>query len=129
MTGHGRGWITLAAVLTLAAPCRRARAGADDDAWFGRDKALHFSFSAALAVGGYAGAGLWTDDRGTRLLAGGGLALAAGVGKELLDLSGRGDASARDLTWDVVGAATGLLIAWTIDRFVLQPASRRGAAP
>ena len=128
------GRLAIAAILVLAMSSHRARAGSDDDAWFGRDKALHFSFSAALAAGGYAGASLWTDDRGSRLLVGGGVAVAAGVGKELFDLSGQGDASARDLTWDLVGAATGLLIAWTIDRLLVQPvlsqpASRRGAAP
>lgn len=131
-TGHPRLIFTGAALALLAVTCAPAHAEdgtEDDDPWFGRDKALHFSFSAALATGGYAGAGLLTDDRRWRLLAGGSLAIAAGVGKELFDLSGRGDASARDLTWDAIGAATGLLVAWTVDRFLLAPAQRPAAAP
>jgi putative lipoprotein len=87
----------------------------DPDPWFGRDKALHFGATALLANVGYADAALATDDVRIRLAVGGGLALTAGVGKELWDLSGRGDASFRDLTWDVVGTATGLAIAAAID--------------
>jgi len=38
-----------------------------------------------------------------RLAVGGGFAFSLGVAKELWDLSGHGDASWRDLTWDAVG--------------------------
>jgi putative lipoprotein len=88
---------------------------ADPDPWFGRDKALHFGATALLANVGYADAALATDDVRIRLAVGGGLALTAGVGKELWDLSGHGDASFRDLTWDVLGTATGLALAAAID--------------
>ena len=92
-------------------------ARADDaDPWFGRDKALHFSASAVIASGGYGLSRLAFDDRRPCLLIGGGLAAAAGIGKELYDLSGHGDASFRDLTWDAIGTATGLLVAWLVDR-------------
>jgi putative lipoprotein len=61
-----------------------------------------------------------TEDRRVRLGVGGGFALALGAGKELWDLSGHGDASWRDLTWDAVGTVTGLAVAaaidWTIAR-------------
>lgn len=87
----------------------------DPDPWFGRDKALHFAAAATLAGGGYGTAALLTDDRGKRWLAGGSLAMAAGAGKELWDLSGHGDASWRDLAWDAVGTATGLVVASLID--------------
>jgi putative lipoprotein len=56
-----------------------------------------------------------TDDRPTRLAVATGVALAAGLAKETWDLSGHGDASWRDLTWDVVGTTTGVLIAYAID--------------
>jgi putative lipoprotein len=124
--------LALTFFVTLVGGGRHARAQAqDDDPWFGRDKALHFSFSAALAGAGYGGAALLTEreDRRWRLLAGAGVALCAGIGKELYDLSGHGDASARDLAWDAIGTATGLLVAWTIDRLLFQPARPGAAAP
>jgi putative lipoprotein len=104
----------LAALLAAPAPARAA----DPDPWLGRDKALHFGASALIAGGGYAGASLATEDARARLAVGGGLALGAGVAKELWDASGHGDASLRDLTWDVVGTATGLAVAATIDWLV-----------
>jgi putative lipoprotein len=110
---------------TFAAATARA---ADPDPWFGRDKALHFGASALIASDGYFGAALATDDRRVRLGVGGGLALAAGVGKELWDLSGRGDASWRDLTWDVVGTVTGLAFAAAADWAVAKLTPKHVAA-
>ncbi len=105
-------WAALAGVLASTT----AHAGDPaPDPWFGRDKALHFGASALIANVGYSDAALATEDVRVRLAVGGGLALTAGVGKELWDLSGHGDASFRDLTWDVVGTATGLAIAAAID--------------
>ena len=103
----------------LATPSRAA--AVDPDPWFGPDKALHFGATAALAIGCYTGAAFLWDDAPRRLAVGGGLALGAGIAKELFDLAGRGDASWRDLTWDVIGTVTGLLIAWTVDWLFLQP--------
>ena len=42
------------------------------------------------------------------------VALAAGAAKELWDVAGPGDASWRDFTWDVVGTATGVAVAFAI---------------
>jgi putative lipoprotein len=103
-----------------------AAARAEPDPWLGRDKALHFSASALIAGVGYGGAALLTDDRRWRLAAGGGLAIAAGAGKEIADASGYGDPSWRDFTWDLIGAATGLGVAWLIDHLAATP--RRPAA-
>jgi putative lipoprotein len=108
--------LALAAATTLsAAPLARAQ---DADPWISRDKALHFDVSAGLAAAGYgAGAGWLFDARWKALAFGGGIAIAAGAGKELLDWSGviRGDPSWKDFTWDVVGTVAGLAIAWGVD--------------
>jgi putative lipoprotein len=111
------GRAALALVLVGAATLASARAARAEDAdpWFGHDKRLHFEASASLAVVGYAGASFQTDDRPTRATVALTLALGAGVGKELWDLTGHGDPSWRDLTWDVVGAASGVLVALAID--------------
>jgi putative lipoprotein len=101
----------LLATALLAAPAHAA----DPDPWFGHDKKLHFEVSAALASGGYGAASFVTDDRRARLAVGGGFAFSIGVAKELWDLSGHGDASWRDLTWDAVGTVTGLALAYAVD--------------
>ncbi len=109
----------IAAHLVVVAVARAAHA--DDDPWFGPDKALHFSLSAMIAAGGYAAAVPVTEDRRWRLATGAGLAIAAGAGKEITDRYDGGDASWRDFTWDMIGTATGLGIAWLIDRLVTGP--------
>ena len=103
----------LLAISLLTIP--NAASAADPDPWFGADKALHFGASAALAGGAYGLSAAFTDTRYVRLLAGGGVALAAGAGKELYDLSGHGDPSWRDFTWDVIGTIVGLGLAWGLD--------------
>jgi len=108
--------VLLGLLLTALAPAPRVRA--DDDDWLGPDKALHFGLSAALAAGGYGVAALVWDERWARATAGGALALFAGATKELLDLAGLGDPSWRDFTWDVIGAATGVLLGLGIDLIV-----------
>jgi putative lipoprotein len=94
------------------------------DPWWGPDKVLHFGATAALATGGYATGALLFEGELPRFALGAGLGLGAGVAKELWDLSGRGDPSWKDLTWDVVGTGTGLLASWVVDRFILRPLLR-----
>ena len=101
-------------LVAVATGSRPAAARASDDL-FGRDKALHFAASAGIALGGYGGTALFTPARPPRLLIGGGLALFAGAAKEIADRYTGGDPSWRDLGWDVVGTATGLALAFTID--------------
>jgi putative lipoprotein len=116
----------VAAALALALPARAMAQAVDP--WFGPDKALHFGISAGLAAGGY---GLGSALQGSvpdRLLLGAGVALAGGVGKELMDLAIAGQPSWRDLAWDAMGTATGLLVAWTIDE-LLAPRPRRPPPP
>ena len=102
----------LAAGASLALILLASSASASDaDPWFGRDKALHFGVSAALSVGGYAASSIWLDTRSERALAGGAFSITLGAAKELWDLSGRGDPSWRDFTWDIVGTGVGLALA------------------
>ena len=99
----------LAALLALPAQVRA------EDAWVGRDKALHFGVSAAVAASGYGLSAIWIERPGYRLLAGSSLALAAGAGKEIWDAAGHGDPSLKDFTWDVVGTLTGAGFALGVD--------------
>jgi putative lipoprotein len=106
--------LALASVFLFTSAEARAQQG-ETDPWFGRDKALHFGVSASLALAAYGAASLKTEDRPTRVAAAITFALGAGLLKEAWDLTGQGDASWRDLTWDVVGTTTGVLIAYAID--------------
>jgi putative lipoprotein len=104
-------WGAALAALLLA----RSSLAQQADPWWGPDKRLHFTFSAAIAGATYGGAALTYPDRSSRLLWGGAVAAGAGIGKEVYDLSGRGDPSWRDLTWDALGVAAGLGVALLID--------------
>src|SRR5215831_4023434 len=107
--------VVLAAVLPTLLP-RSARAdSANADPWFGQDKLLHFAATGSLAVVGYANTAMVTESRPARAGVGFALAVGAGAAKELWDLDGHGDASWRDLGWDFIGAATGVLFAAGVD--------------
>ena len=91
---------------------------ADSDPWIARDKALHFDASAGISALTYAVSAGWiVDARWKALAAGGGVALAVGAGKELVDATGAfgGDPSWKDLAWDVAGTIAGLALAWGVD--------------
>lgn len=115
-------------VLALAPTVAAAQAPADDP-WFGRDKALHFGASALLAGGGYGVAALLTDSRPVRAGVGAATALTAGIAKELFDLAGFGHPSWRDFTWDVIGAACGVLVSFVLDVWVISPLLRPAPQP
>jgi putative lipoprotein len=123
------GLSLLTSLTTMAAGARFARAdSANADPWFGRDKLIHFAAAGSLAVVGYANASMLTENRSVRAGAGAALAVGAGVAKELWDLDGHGDASWRDLGWDLIGAATGILVAagvdWAVHRMFEPPPGR-----
>jgi|SRR5580704_1860128 uncharacterized protein YfiM (DUF2279 family) len=88
------------------------------DPWISRDKAFHFDVSVGIAAVGYGVSAAWlVDARWKAIAIGGGLALAAGAGKEIVDATGvfGGDPSWKDFAWDAVGAVVGLAIAWGAD--------------
>jgi uncharacterized protein YfiM (DUF2279 family) len=90
----------------------------DTDPWIAQDKALHFDACAGLAAVGYAVSAGWiVDARWKALAVGGGVAMAAGAGKELLDATRvlGGDPSWKDFAWDAIGTVAGLALAWGVD--------------
>jgi putative lipoprotein len=109
--------VALTAASLLSAPTI-ARAQSDPDPWWGRDKALHFTVAGAIAGIGYGVGTEIFDHRWQCAVFGGGLAVGAGAAKELLDMTGAGDPSWKDFTWDVIGAAVGLGVAIAIDALV-----------
>ena len=115
--------ITTAVTLSVLSTggCRSAYAAdpvVDPDPWLGRDKALHFGISAAIAGSTYAVAATQLEPRYQPLILGGGVALTIGAGKELADMLGLGDPSWKDFAWDAIGTVTGLVVAWGIDLLV-----------
>ncbi|QRN94785.1 hypothetical protein JRI60_37580 [Archangium violaceum] len=117
--------LCLSLLLPLSARGGEPEIPSTDD-WFGRDKALHYSVSAGLAGAGYTGGALLFEEPGARWLTGAGLALGAGVGKEVYDAWRGSFFSFKDLTWDVLGTATGLGLSWAIDRLFFH---REASAP
>ena len=118
-------WGMRAFALSLVAACLLAPTvarAADEDPWFGPDKFKHFGASAALAAGGYALGSAFFDEVPARLGTGAGIALTAGVAKEVADLAGAGSPSLRNLVWDVAGTGAGLLLAWGVDAVLFAPA-------
>jgi putative lipoprotein len=106
--------LVVVAAVTLAP----AAYGQEADPWIARDKALHFDVSAGIAAAGYGvSAGWLVEARWKALALGGGMAIAAGAGKELLDATHvfGGDPSWKDFAWDVLGTIAGLALAWGMD--------------
>jgi uncharacterized protein YfiM (DUF2279 family) len=106
----------LVLLLCLSVPgAARAQYG---DEWFGPDKKKHFAACFVLAGVGYGGGALLFEEPAARWLTGAGLAMGAGVGKELYDKQRGGLFSLKDLAWDAVGTATGLGVSYLVDRLV-----------
>jgi putative lipoprotein len=94
----------------IPAPRRSAR-----DPWFGRDKLLHFTASMLIQSTAHTvfrarGADFYQASVGAGLVT-----ATAGIGKELWDMQGHGDASLRDLTWDAIGGASGAVLMRQLD--------------
>ena len=86
------------------------------DKWFAADKAKHFGAGAALAGGAYAVSVPVTKRKGWRIAIGTTVGLAAAGGKELRDRRRKGSGSWRDIAWTAGGTASGVLLAWVIDK-------------
>ncbi len=129
-------WLSLAAPLRgqAAAPPAPAEGPSEyerEQAWFSRDKLLHFGISAVGTGGLYAGArrlGLsrWQSALASTLVMG-----AAGVWREVgttsrADPLTRRRLSRRDLVWDGAGIALGLAVA---DRWTGSPGRDAGGSP
>ncbi|MEZ4375331.1 MAG: hypothetical protein R3B07_31250 [Polyangiaceae bacterium] len=102
-------------VLCLCLLCSGGAHAADEDPWWGRDKALHFGVSAGLGAGGYAASALFLEPYTSRVLSGAAFSLSLGVAKEVYDATGAGDPSWKDLTWDLIGTGVGVGIALLLD--------------
>ena len=113
MVGGARSVRTL--ILTIAFLACSGSAFAQDK-WFAADKAKHFGAGAALAGGAYAVSVPVTKRKGWRIAIGTTVGLAAAGGKELRDRSRKRSASWRDIAWTAGGTATGVLLAWVIDK-------------
>jgi putative lipoprotein len=98
--------------------CTDARADGSDDPWTSSDKFIHYGVSAGIAASGYAVGAMIFDTRAHALATGAVAATIAGVGKEVADLGGYGNASFKDLAWNGLGMVTGLAVAWGIDLLI-----------
>lgn len=110
-----RGVIRKAAVLLTVALLITPHAATAQDRWLAADKAKHFGAGAGIAAGGYVVAVPITAERRWRVVLGTSAGLGAAAAKELRD-RGRGHPSWRDFTWSAAGTATGVLLAWIIDK-------------
>ena len=115
----------IVAVIVGSSPPAHAQTG---DAWMGPDKWLHFGVSTGISGASYGAAAFAFEEAHHRALLAGAVALAAGAGKELYDATGRGHASAKDMVWNALGAATGALAGYAIQRLLRQPPARTNAA-
>jgi putative lipoprotein len=102
-------------LIWLCAICPLRAHAADPDPWLGPDKALHFGVEAVFARGSYSAASFLWKERWKRAAIGGGVAFSAGIAKELYDLTGRGDPSWKDLTWDAIGTGVGIGLSVLLD--------------
>jgi len=105
----------IAALASMTLASTTAFADDTSDPWIARDKALHFDASAGIAMASYALSTYKLDARWESLAVAGAFTLAVGAGKELLDMTGLGDPSWKDFTWDAIGTVAGLAIAWSVD--------------
>jgi putative lipoprotein len=87
-----------------------ANASAAESDALGPDKALHYTVSVGLTLGASLALDVAGVDEPAVLPLSIGFALGLGIGKEAFDAVRGNSFSAADLTWDVLGIATGVLI-------------------
>ncbi|MCX5763690.1 MAG: hypothetical protein NTU67_03545 [Gemmatimonadetes bacterium] len=86
------------------------------DRWFGPDKLLHFTASALIQSVAHTALRSRGMTYANASWSAAGVTAVAGIGKELWDLKRHDDFSLRDLTWDVVGGASGAVLMRQADR-------------
>lgn len=114
------------ASLVVGAASSEARA-ADPDPWLAKDKSLHFGVTAGISSLSYVGASFFTPSLVWRTTIGVGVGVAVGGAKEVLDMTGFGDPSWKDFTWDVVGSVVGAGLCLGIDAAVRARYPRRSS--
>jgi len=89
-----------------------------DDPWWGKDKQKHLLLSSGAALATYMWLGCFGLESSLRMGATSLVVLGAGALKEARDAMGYGHASWKDMTWNVIGLAVGLAVAWVVERWL-----------
>ena len=80
------------------------------DSWLGIDKVKHFFMGAFVQSVAYSAVRSTGVSHGSSLVAASGVTAAVSVGKEIWDAHSGGVPSARDLTWDALGAGAATVL-------------------
>jgi uncharacterized protein YfiM (DUF2279 family) len=75
------------------------------DRWFSADKVQHFFIGTFIQSASFGVLRAAKVERQPSLVAASAVSAAAAIGKELRDRHGRGDVSAKDVGWTLMGAA------------------------
>ena len=75
------------------------------DRWFSADKVQHFFIGSFVQSASFGVLRAAKVDKTTSLVAASAVSTTVAIGKELRDRTGRGDASVRDVSWTLAGAA------------------------
>ncbi len=95
--------------------CANVALADDTDRWWGTDKAAHAAASFGIAGATYSVSACHFSSRVAPLLIGSVVTASAGIGKEIWDSATGGQPSWKDLTWDALGLATGLVVSYLVD--------------
>jgi uncharacterized protein YfiM (DUF2279 family) len=91
--------------LSLGGPQQKGPA----DSWMGLDKWKHFAVCSVIESVGY-GVARGGQGHAASLRIGAAAVTVVGVGREVYDWRVKGHFSAKDLTWDALGAGTAALV-------------------
>ena len=86
---------------------------AEEDPWFGRDKAQHFLVSAVACAGSRYYLGTQAElERGHAIAWGIGFSITLGVSKEIYDKKRGAFISLKDMVYNLAGTAAGAWLLW-----------------
>jgi len=94
------------------------KAQAQSDAWWGKDKQKHLLVSLSVSAATYVWLGHSGVESSLRMGVTTLLVLSAGALKEARDAMGYGHPSWKDMTWNVIGTAVGLVVAYVVERWL-----------